>query len=225
MSHFRSFFARLIALSLIAINSHADGLTIDIVKSSNNSMPIAIVPFVNDAATDLLNNIISADLARSGLFTPVSQFPERPSNSSEFVFPVWQLLGLDYVVVGKVIPAENNQSTIEYELVSSNQQKRLLGESMTIPATHWRKAAHYISDRVFKYITGIDGSFSTRVAYVLQYTREGKTRYRLDIADADGHQPRSILDSDEPILSPSWSPDGQNIAYVSFEGGKLVIYI
>jgi TolB protein len=95
---------------------------------------------------------------------------------------------------------------------------------MTIPATRWREAAHFISDRVFKYITGIDGSFSTRVAYVLQYTHDGKTRYRLEVADADGAQARSILDSDEPILSPSWSPDGQNIAYVSFEGGKPAIY-
>jgi len=224
MPYFRKFFVNCLALSLIAINSHADGLTIDIVKSSNNTTPIAIVPFVNDPASESLNSIISDDLARSGLFVPAKQFPERPSSSSEFVFPVWQVLGLDYVVVGKVSPNENNQSTIQYELVSSSQEKRLLGESMTIPATRWREAAHFISDRVFKYITGIDGSFSTRVAYVLQYTSEGKIRYRLDIADADGHQPRSILDSDEPILSPSWSPDGQNIAYVSFEGGKPAIY-
>ncbi len=223
MLAFRTFFANLVTLSLLAINSHAE-LSIDIVKSSSNSTPIAVVPFANDLATESLNNIISADLARSGLFRPASQFPERPSTSNEFVFPVWQVLGLDYVVVGKVSPADNSQSTIQYELVSSSQEKRLLGESMTIPPTRWREAAHYISDRVFKYITGIDGAFSTRIAYVLQYQANGKNRYRLDIADADGRQPRTILDSDEPILSPNWSPDGQYIAYVSFEGGKPAIY-
>lgn len=173
MLAFRTFVANLMVLSLVAINSHAE-LSIDIVKSSSNSTPIAVVPFANDLATDSLNNIISADLARSGLFRPASQFPERPSTSSEFVFPVWQVLGLDYVVVGKVSPADNSQSTIQYELVSSNQEKRLLGESMTIPPTRWREAAHYISDRVFKYITGIDGAFSTRIAYVLQYQANGK---------------------------------------------------
>ena len=154
MPHFRKLFISCLALSLITINSHAD-LTIDIVKSSNNTTPIAIVPFVNDSASESLNSIISNDLARSGLFIPAKQFPERPSSSSEFVFPVWQVLGLDYVVVGKVSPNENNQSTIQYELVSSSQEKRLLGESMTIPATRWREAAHFISDRVFKYITGL----------------------------------------------------------------------
>ena len=106
-------------------------------------------------------------------------------------------------MVGKVTPDANNMITIQYELVSSSQQKRILGESMTIPPTRWREAAHFISDRIFKKITGMDGAFSSRVAYVLQYKREGNTRYRLEIADADGRQPNSVLDSAEPILSPS----------------------
>jgi len=210
-------------LAVMVNHSYAD-LTIDIVKSSSNSTPIAVVPFANDPTSDALNSIISANLMRSGLFKPTEQFPEKPSNSAEFVFPIWQVLGLDYVVVGNVTPDLNGQFTIQYELVSTNQQKRLLGESMTIPANRWREAAHFISDRIFKYITGIDGSFSTRIAYVLQYQQEGKNRYRLEIADADGRQPRTVLDSAEPILSPSWSPDGKSIAYVSFESGKPAIY-
>ena len=204
--------------------SHAE-LTIDILKANNNAMPIAVVPFGSDTATEPLNRIISDDLARSGLFKPAQTIPEQPTNSAEVVFKVWQGLGLDYVVVGKVTPDANNMLTIQYELVSSSQQKRVLGESMTIPPTRWREAAHFISDRIFKHITGMDGAFSSRVAYVLQYKRDGVNRYRLEIADADGRQPNSVLDSSEPILSPSWSPDGLKIAYVSFESGKPAIYI
>lgn len=215
-----------IAFSLLLTTgvSHAD-LTIQILKSSDNSTPIAIVPFANDTAQESLGSIINADLARSGLFKPATGLPEQPSTSGEVTFSRWQGIGLDYVAVGKVTPDASNNYTIQYELVSSSQQKRLLGESMTIPANRWREAAHFISDRIFKQITGMDGSFSTRIAYVLQYRSAGKPHYRLEIADADGHQPQNMLDQDEPILSPSWSPDGQKIAYVSFEGGKPAIYV
>ncbi len=217
---------KIIAASLLmtANLSHAE-LTIDILKANNNATPIAVVPFGTDTATEPLNRIISDDLARSGLFKPTQTFPEQPTNSAEVVFNVWKSVGLDFVVVGKVTPDANNMLTIQYELVSSSQQKRVFGESMTIPPTRWREAAHFISDRIFKQITGMDGAFSSRVAYVLQYQRDGVSHYRLEIADADGRQPNTVLDSTEPILSPCWSPDGQKIAYVSFETGKPAIYI
>ena len=119
--------------------SHAE-LTIDILKANNNAMPIAVVPFGSDTATEPLNRIISDDLARSGLFKPADKFPEKPSNSTDINYGVWQAINLDYVVVGTVTPQANNQLTIQYELLSSNQQQRLLGESMTIPPARWRDA-------------------------------------------------------------------------------------
>ena len=147
MRTFRLFFCALISMA----SAHSFGeMTIDIVKPSANTTPIAIVPFANDSNSESLNSIIAQDLARSGLFKPADKFPETPSNSAGINFTVWQSANLDYVVVGTITPQANNQLSIQYELVSSSQQQRLLGESMTIPPARWRDAAHFISDRIFK---------------------------------------------------------------------------
>jgi TolB protein len=93
-----------------------------------------------------------------------------------------------------------------------------------VPASQWRDAAHFAADKIFEAVTGARGIFSTKIIYVNQYPHNGKVRYRLEMADADGHRPLSILDSPEPILSPGWSPDGRMVTYVSFESGRPAIY-
>lgn len=215
-----------IGIGLLGAGMVAAELTIQVKKPGENSKPIAVVPFGSDIQANALSEIISSDLAQTGLFRPVASLPAKPTSSTEINYPVWQVAGLNHIVVGKVVPQGGDQYTIQFELLSSDQQKRILGETLTnIPVAKWRDAAHFISDRIFRQLTGKPGAFSTRIAYVLQYKRDGQTRYRLEIADADGHRPQTVLDSPEPLLSPSWSPDGQKITYVSFESRKPAVIV
>lgn len=207
--------------------AHAE-LTIEITKGADDATPIAVVPFPGAEVDENIGTIVHNDLERSGAFNPMpeNRLPARPSSSGEVLYSDWKPTGTNYLVVGRASPTAGGQYAIQYELLSVNQGARLLGESLTVPTARWRDAAHFIADRIFEKITGIKGVFSTRIIYVNQYhDAANKIRYRLEMADADGHRPTTILDSVEPILSPSWSPDGKKIAYVSFEGEKPAIYL
>lgn len=216
----------LAALFLLLMSGANSELMLKVDKAGEKAQPIAIVPFGNDLQADSLAEIIRSDLTQTGLFRAADNLPEQPIASSEINYPLWLAARINPIVVGKVTTTGPDRYAIQYELVSSDQQKRLLGETLPdIAAANWRDAAHFISDRVFRMLTGKPGAFSTRIAYVLQYKRDGKTRYRLEVSGADGHNPQFLYDSPEPLLSPSWSPRGDRIAYVSFESRKPAIVI
>ncbi|MGH8493896.1 MAG: Tol-Pal system beta propeller repeat protein TolB [Moraxellaceae bacterium] len=207
---------------------HAE-FSIEVVKSADNATPIAIVPFGGDkpAGNDALADIVRDDLERSGRFKPLpyEKLPVRPTSGGDVLYNEWKSINSNFLVVGSVSVTPDKRYEIRYELFSIDKQVRLLGEKLTVSADKWRDGAHFISDKIFEKITGVKGAFSTRILYVNQYPEGGKLRYRLELADADGQRPLSILDSPEPILSPSWSSTGKQIAYVSFENRRPVIFI
>lgn len=202
-------------------------LTIEITQGVDDATPIAVVPFKGPIVENNLAQIIHDDLARSGSFNTISasSFPSTPSTGSEITFNSWKAIGGDYMVVGQVTPTADGRFDVRYEVFNILTEQRILGEVLTINSNRWRDAGHFIADKIYEKITGVKGAFSTKVAYVNQYRRDGKNRYRLEIADSDGHRSVTILDSHEPVLSPSWSPDAKKIAYVSFETGKPAIYV
>ncbi len=190
-------------------------LKIEITKGVEGAQPLAIVPFgaITPPPEDMAA-IISANLRRSGLFEilPPHAYTERPNSLDQVNFMTWQTLKVDYLVVGQV-QATASGYRVRVELGDVLSGKTLLDLSFDIPAAQLRPLAHHISDLIYEKLTGERGAFDSRVAYIT--AADGQ--YTLFVADADGANPQAILRSRQPLLSPTWSPDGNRLAYVSFE--------
>lgn len=219
----------MLMVSLFAAPALADELLIRITQGADSAIPISVVPFAESGpmpSGEKISSIIQSDLKMSGEFEPLppEQMLSLPSKGSDVFFRDWRLLGQRYVLVGQV---SNSGDTLkaQYELYDVSQEKRLVGATASAPASSSRTLAHHISDRVYEAITGVEGAFSTKLAYVTLERDANGARYRLQVSDVDGKRARVRLESDEPILSPAWSPDAKKLAYVSFETGKPAVYV
>ncbi|MCP5160306.1 MAG: Tol-Pal system protein TolB [Hahellaceae bacterium] len=207
-------------------------LTIEISEGVDNPIPVAVVPFANRSVAPLpddVRQIISDDLQRSGEFTSldISRMLSLPSRGDEVRYRDWSLVGQSYLVIGDIEYSQiENVYSIRYELYDVFQEKFVVGQKYVVTADRLREVSHKISDRIYETITGVKGIFSTKIAYVtLNRDAKGKDDYRLYVADADGRHARMLLQTTEPVLSVAWSPNGQKLAYVSFETGRPAIYI
>jgi len=213
--------ATLLILSAGAVRA---ALTIEIVGAGANQIPIAIVPFRGEAGLPQhLTSVVAADLARSGLFRPVDAggIVPVPHEPEQINYPQWQARGADAVVIGAVTPAADGRYDIRFRLMDAQKQTQLAGFVFMATAAQLRLTAHRIADIIYEKMTGDAGVFATRITYVV---KRG-TRFELHVADADGHNPQTVLASNEPVISPSWAPDGTRLAYVSFENRKPVVYV
>ena len=204
-------------------------LTIEITQGVDGGLPIAIVPFAVSASEKPpqdIAEVVAADLARSGRFTALDRkdFVARPSEDKQVVFKDWRIIKSEALVIGNVRPAGGGKWRVEFRLYDVYKEKQLAGYSYTIEGDRLRTVAHQISDVIYEKLTGEPGVFNTRIAYITR-ERSGKAySYKLQVADADGHNPLTILTSRDPLLSPAWSPDATRIAYVSFETGRSVLF-
>ena len=226
MTFVRQFSLLLIAL-LIVNNAHAE-LVIRVTEGNDQPTVIALSPFdLNGLKIEGdITDIVESDLRRSGLFRliPQQDMLAFPSNSADVYFRDWRLLGAEYLVVGSMSNLPDGRYELEFSLLSINSQKLQFTHKVRSPASEVRELAHAVSDKIYESITGIRGAFSTRLAYV-SVIREGDDfTYRLQVADADGARESLMLESKQPIMSPSWSPDGKELAYVSFETGRPAIF-
>ncbi|WP_286219932.1 Tol-Pal system beta propeller repeat protein TolB [Marinobacter apostichopi] len=218
-----------LTLALVAAGTVRAELLIRITEGADAAVPIAVVPFAESGsipAGDKLSTVVQSDLAMSGEFRPLpaEKMLSLPSKREDVFFRDWRLLGQRYVLVGE-LTRKGDRVSARYELFDVNTEERLLGETAAAPASNLRSLAHHVSDKVYEAITGVPGAFSTKLAYVTLDKFNGKPRYRLQVSDVDGKRARIRLESQEPILSPAWSPDGKKLAYVSFETGKPVIFV
>jgi TolB protein len=193
-------------------------------------LPIAIVPFGWDAATEppiYLESTIGNDLARSGRFAPMdaADMPQRPTEFGAVNFKDWRMLGMQNLVIGTLRETGPDKYDVEFRLLNTFSGSQVAG--FRVPATRrqLRRTAHRIADIIFEKLTGVRGAFDTRIAYVTVKKNGNDSRYSLQIADADGFDPQVLLESAEPLMSPAWAPDGRRLAYVSFEGRTSSIWV
>ncbi len=197
-------------------------LYLEIAKAPESAPKIAIIPFGNDQT---IYPIIEQDLNRSGRFSSASKNLPATASLNNVNAEAWKAAGVPYVVLGDVKQNADGSLAVQYQLYDVEKQKFLLNELLSVPTSRLRSAAHMISDAIYQALTGIQGDFSGRIAYVLRNPATPEQRYTLQIADTDGEQPKTILSSRDPILSPAWTPDAKKIAYVSFETKRPAIYI
>lgn len=220
------FFLIIASFSLIAKAQ----LTIEITRGIDNPTSIAIVPFAGSTnLSEDVAGIVSADLQRSGQFAPVDRanMLALPQEQKDVYFRDWKILGAEYLVIGGIEPVTGGYQ-LRFELYDVLNQRQVLKKIATATATDLRGLAHYAADQIYEQITGIRGAFSTKIIYIevlRNASNPQEATYRLIHADADGARERELLKSSQPLLSPRWSPDGKQVAYVSFETSRPAIFI
>ncbi len=185
-------------------------------------LPIALVPFKGeDASPQKISAIVQADLERSGQFRGVDASGQSLDEASRPDLSLWRQRTADSLVAGSVTRLADGRFDVKFRLWDVVRGQDLGGQSYTVPQGDLRLAAHRVADYVYEKLTGEKGIFSTRIAYVTK----GANRYNLWVADADGENAQAALASPEPIISPVWSSSGTQLAYVSFESRKPVVYV
>jgi TolB protein len=206
-------------------------LTIEITKGMDGAIPIAVVPFGWSgnaaAAPENIAAIIASDLSRSGRFEPLADqdLVSHPTEASQVQFHNWRMLNVDNLVIGQIKETGPQQYTVEFQLFDVFRTSRLIGYSFPAKQSELRRVAHHISDLIYEQLTGEKGAFNTRIAYITTTGSAKNKSYTLLVADSDGYNPQTILRAGQPLMSPAWSSDGSEVAYVTFEEKTAEIFI
>ncbi len=208
--------------SFLPLASQAQ-LQVEVTGVGSNQTPIAVARFQADGQPPQdVDEIIKADLARSGVFRLIDTGATPIPETARVDLGDWKTKGAEAVVVGSVMKLADGRFDIRFRLYDAVKGQQIDGLSYLSSTAELRLNAHRIADRIYEKLTGVRGVFATRIAYVVQLS---KSNFELQVADADGANAQTALRSREPIMSPSWAPDGVRLAYVSFETAKPVVYI
>ena len=210
-------------LTFLAINTVAIAqMQIEITGVGQSQYPIAVTRFLNESSLPtFVTDVIRADLANNGNFVNLERGETEVAENAKPDFSMWSARRAQALAIGTVTALPGGLYEVKYRLYDVTKNQSLGGTSVTVDRNNFRKAGHAIADDIVQRLTGERGIFSTRLSYVVK----NAGRFQLMISDSDGQNPREALSSTEPIISPSWSPDGKRVAYVSFESKKPVIYI
>jgi TolB protein len=199
-------------------------MEIQVFGGAVNKIAVAMVPFQTAPGQPMpaLTQIAGDDLNRSGQIKLIdASGTQQPVEPAQVNYSTWRGRGAEAMVIGQVTALPGGRFEVRFRLLDVVKQTQLAGFSYNISPAQWRATAHQIADIVYEKLTGTPGAFSSRIAYV---QKQG-TRYELKVADADGQNPRTVVRSKEPLISPMFSPDGDRLVYVSFEDKKPVVYV
>lgn len=216
----------LIVLIWLFANVVQAELLIEVTQGKQSAIPVAVVPFSWNGSSPLpedISAIVTNDLASSGYFRTLgtASMITQPHQLNDVIYADWSRLKQDFVVIGTV-ELQADGYAVQFHVLDVHQQVEILRHRVKGKASQLRDLAHYISDFIFKKLTGVPGVFSTKLIYVT--TNRERTRFNLNYADADGAREQLIYSSRHPIISPAWSPDAKKVAYVSFENGRSEIF-
>lgn len=213
------------ALAALAASSALPALAqfrVEVSGVGTTQLPIAIVPFRAEAQSpQKLSAIVQADLERSGQFRSIDASGTALDETSRPELSAWRQKAADSLATGSVARQADGRFDVRFRLWDVVRGQDLGGQSYVVAPGDLRLVAHRIADFIYEKLTGERGVFSTRIAYVTK----ASGRYSLWVADSDGENAQAALSSPEPIISPAWSPSGMNLAYVSFESRKPVVYV
>jgi TolB protein len=203
-------------------------LILEITKGSDNPYSLALLNF-DGSETKIyeVSNIVKNDLNRTGEFRILDnkQLLSIPTNEDNLNYSDFKLLGIDYIVMGSLEEEDTSNISAVYKIFSVQKESQLRTSTVYGVPNKLKQLAHYISDGIYEEITGLKGVASTRLLYVTEEFAGGISQFKLNVADADGSNEQILLRSNEPIISPSWSPDSKQVAYVSFETGMAKVFI
>ena len=206
----------------------ASELFLEITKGSEDPFKVAMIPFAGSSIiAKKLDAVIRNDLNGTGEFSMLDKRLLLPlkMEDEDINYQDWKLLGMDYVIAGNIIN-DKNSIDVDYEIYDIQKKRKIRSSKVFGLPNQLRQLAHYTSDGIYESIAGIKGIASTKLLYVNEIkSGDIKSRYRLMLADSDGANEQTLLSSSEPIISPSWSPDGKKVAYVSFETGLANVFI
>jgi TolB protein len=209
----------LMFLMMVLMEGARAELNIEITGSGENQTPISVVRFYGeDQSNQNISSVVANDLMRTGLFKLIDPAGRSPRELNEVKYAEWP--GVEMLLMGTVKVQDGGNVIVKFRLLDMVRRTELLSQVLMAKGDQVRAIAHRIADLAYEGMTGSTGVFSTRIAYV---SREGR-HYRLVVADSDGHGEQTLLSSNEPIMSPSWSPDGKQIAYVSFERRRAMVF-
>ena len=214
-------------LTLLLAQPIISELVLEITKGSDNPYSVALINFEGSkSATNIITNIVKNDLDRTGEFKILenNKLLSIPKNVEDINYSDFKVLGIDFIVMGSVTEEDKSNISATYKVFNVKKESQIRSSKVFGVPNKLRQLSHYISDGVYEEITGLNGVASTRLLYVTEELLKGSLLFKLIVADADGANEQILLKSTEPIISPSWSPDSKQVAYVSFETGMAKVF-
>ena len=214
-------------LSIFLAQPIISELVLEITKGSDNPYSVALINFEGSkSATNEITNTIKNDLNRTGEFKILenNKLLSIPKNVENINYSDFKILGIDFIVMGSVIEEDRSNISATYKVFNVKKESQIRSSKVFGVPNKLRQLSHYISDGIYEEITGLKGVASTRLLYVTEELSKDRSFFKLIVADADGSNEQILLRSSEPIISPSWSPDSKQVAYVSFETGMAKVF-